>query len=144
MLTKSHDKLIPGNTHRSIEQLLFLDKALFLWWEGIQPDWITVVKSVLQFIHFNFRRNSVFLVTSITQIYWLSFRCDLIAFFHRSSLFHEETEEFEGVVTLLELVRYISDICVLGQQMDDSHNLLIHINLNFMELVSRYKMKGQS
>ncbi|OPL32749.1 hypothetical protein AM593_10638, partial [Mytilus galloprovincialis] len=53
-----------------------------------------------------------------------------------SSLFHEETEEFEGVVTLLELVRYISDICVLGQQMDDSHNLLIHINLNFMELVA--------
>ncbi|VDI37277.1 centromere protein I [Mytilus galloprovincialis] len=53
-----------------------------------------------------------------------------------SSLFHEETEEFEGVVTLLELVRYISDMCVLGQQMDDSHNLLIHINLNFMELVA--------
>jgi len=58
-------------------------------------------------------------------------------FLHRSSLFQEDTEDFNPVATILELVQYINNMCVLGQQIENSHNLLIHSNLTFVELVSK-------
>lgn len=53
-----------------------------------------------------------------------------------SSLFQEDTEDFNPVATILELVKYINNMCVLGQQIENSHNLLIHSNLTFVELVA--------